>query len=101
MSRAELVRPRSPHPLHAIDLAVRDLSSLLPLTRDGGTRWSQQGESNRKVVAPLGPPLHARQRAYCTLANRNLVAPTVQDVLHEYDESIANSRHLLRHRRSA
>ena len=84
MSRAELVRPRSPHPLHAIDLAVRDLSSLLPLTHDGGHAMVaafQQGESNRKVVAPLGPPLHTRQGAYCTLANRNLVAPTVEDVL--------------------
>ena len=82
MSRAELVRPRSPHPLHAIDLAVRDRSSLLPLTRDGGARdRSPQGESNRSIVAPLGPPLHTRQGAYCTLANRNLVAPTVEDVL--------------------
>ena len=52
MSRAELVRPRSPHPLHAIDLAVRDLSSLLPLTRMAGQAMVlQQGESNRSVVA--------------------------------------------------
>ena len=30
---------------------------------------------------PLGPPLHTRQGAYCTLANRNLVAPAVQNAL--------------------